>query len=104
MSPQLSVDVFTSFRKKDATHECTTLNRTGHTRKSINLKNDGWLEDYINFSFRNSNLFIFDMLSGAWKGAIWSWEYLKSRTIIGSELRSYPQASKHILVVKVGEN
>ncbi len=34
-------------------------------------------------------------LAGAWKGAIRSWEYLKS--LHSRELRSYPQASKHIL-------
>ena len=39
-------------------------------------------------------------LAGAWKGAFWSWGYLKS--LHNWELRSYPQISKHILVSESG--
>ena len=38
-------------------------------------------------------------LAGVWKGAMWSWGYLKS--LYKRELRSYLQVSKHILAIHI---
>ena len=51
--------------------------------------------NFINPNFFTTKAVHQPFLAGAWKGAIWSWWYLKS--LQNRELRSYPQVSKHIL-------